>query len=193
MHGLEARCQESTGTSASGASIGDRKPHLSGLLGEYNTPLPGKPIQFTRISSEGTSKVPVKESDTDSIASTPAAILESTDGGQLSTAVSKDEDDDNEFFDALEHSGTVTTSTGTTATEGVEQIRVKDTDSLGSSSVTSIAMPMSSKAQSSGATKDKEDHLPGPERIDRQLSVSTCMYPWQHLYVFWHVESTHGN
>lgn len=186
MHGLEARCQETTGSSASGASIGDRKPHLPGLLGEYNTPLPGKPIQFTRISSEGTSKVSAKESDTESIASTPAAILESTDGGQLSTVVSsKDDDEDTEFFDALEHSGAVaTSSTVTTAAESVEQIKVKDTDSLGSSSVTSIAMTMSPKVQSSGATKDKEDHLPGPERIDRQLSVSVCLYPWQRLCVF---------
>ena len=199
MHGLEARCQESTGTSASGVSVGgDRKPHLPGLLGEYNIPLPGKPMQFTRVSSEGTGKVSVKESDTESVPSTPATILEATDGGHLSTTVSKEEDEDSEFFDALEHSSTttsstVTTSAGTMATEAVEQITVKDTDSLASSSVTSIAMPMPPKVQSSGATKDKEDHLPGPERIDRQLSVSIRISPWQHCYVRVEcVESTHG-
>ena len=176
MHGLEARCQENSGASGSGISIGDRKPHLPGLLGEYSIPLPGKPIQFARIGSEETGKVSsVKESDAESITSTPAAILEATDGGQLS--VSKDEDEDSEFFDALEHSSTVTSSTVTMATEGVT---VKDSDSMTSTSVTST-ISTSPKMQSSGATSDKEDHLPGPERIDRQLSVScwfVYMSPW---------------
>ena len=174
MHGLEARCQENSGASASGISIGDRKPHLPGLLSDYSLPLPGKPMQFGRISSEGTGKVSSsKESDVESISSTPAGILEATDGGQLS----KDDDEDPEFFDALEHSSNVTSSTVTMTTEGVT---VKDSDSMTSTSVTSTTST-SPKMQSSRATSDKEDHLPGPERIDRQLSVSYCfiyMSPW---------------
>ena len=161
MHGLEARCQENSGASASGISTSDRKPHLPGLLGDYSLPLPGKPIQFARVSSEGTGKVSSsKQSDVESMSSNPSVMLEDTDGGQLS----KDDDEDSEFFDALEHSGNVTSSTVTMATEGVT---VKDLDSMTSTSVIST-----STMQSSGATSDKEDHLPGPERIDRQLSVS---------------------
>lgn len=167
MHGLEARCQENSGASASGISISDRKPHLPGLLGDYNLPLPGKPMQFARVSSEGTGKVSSsKESDVESMSSTPGITLEATDGGQLS--VSKDDDEDSEFFDALEHSSNVTSSTVTMATEGVI---VKDSDSMTSTSVTSTTST-SPKIQSLRATSDKEDHLPGPERIDRQLSVS---------------------
>ena len=169
MHGLEARCQENSKASASGISIGDRKPHPPGLLGEYSMPLPGKPMQFGRVSSEGTSKASsVKESDTESVTSTQAITLDSTDGGRLSTAVMKEEDEDSEFFDALEHSSVVTSSVVAVTTEGV---MAKDSDSIMSSSVTSTAS-ISPKIQSSRATSDKEDHLPGPERIDRQLSVS---------------------
>lgn len=180
MHGLEARCQENTGASISGVIVGDRKPQLPGLLSDNTIPLPGKPLQFIRISSEGASKISsLKESDTESIPSTPAAILESTDGGQLSTTVVKDDDEDSEFFDALEHSNTVTSSSVTKATDNVELLSVKDTDSLTSTTSTSP------KLQLSGATSDKEDHLPGPERIDRQLSVSLSVFmsPWQHYYM----------
>ena len=187
MHGLEARCQENSGASASGSSTGDRKPHLPGLLGEYSMPLPGKPIQFGRVSSEGTGKVSsLKESDAESTASTPAAILEATDGGQLSVS-NKDEDEDSEFFDALEHSTSVASSAVTVATESVT---VKDSDSMKSTSVTST-ISTSPKMQSSGATSDKEDHLPGPERIDRQLSVSNVFTwcPHGNRDVFYHVES----
>lgn len=182
MHGLEARCQENTGDTASVTS-GDRKlPHLPGLLGEYSTPFPGKPIQFGRISSEGTTRISsLKESDTESVTSTPAAILESTDGGHLSTTVtSKDEDEDSEFFDALENSNVApssSTTAATVATESVELSTVKDVDSLKSTSLTSTtSMSTTSKIQLSRATNDKEDCLPGPERMDRQLSVSVCLH-----------------
>ena len=177
MHGLEARCQENTGVSARGLTLADHKPHLPGFLGQYNLPLPGKPMQFTKDSPVGSSKVTL---DTDSTASTPAAIVESTDGGQLSTSVTNDEDEDSEFFDALEHSTAVTSSAVTLATEVV-----KDTDSLTSSSMTSITMTTSPKILST-ATGNKEDNLPGPERIDRQLSVSLSMHVSMATYICYH-------
>ena len=174
MHGLEARCQENSGASASGISIGERKPHPPGLLGEYSMSLPGKPMQYGRVNFEGTTKaLSMKESDTESVTSTQAVTLDATDGGRLSTSVTKEEDEDSEFFDALEHSSVVTSSMVAMTTEGVT---VKDSDSIMSSSVASTASA-SPKIQSSRATSDKEDQLPGPERIDRQLDVSlTCLH-----------------
>jgi len=189
MHGLEARCQENTGASGSGVTVGDRKPHLPGLLHDSTIPLPGKPLQFSRVSSEAAGKVSLlKESDTESVSSASAAILESTDGGQLSTTVAKEDDEDSEFFDALEHSNTVTSSSVTTATENVELLTVKDTDLLTSTSLASTTS-VSPKVQLSGATRDKEDHLPGPERIDRQLSVSfICFHISMVILTCYHVE-----
>lgn len=191
MHGLEARCQESTGASASGMFSGDRKPHLPGLLGEYNLPLPGKPMQFSRVNSEGSGKVSsLKDTDTDSVASTPA-VLDSTDGGNLSTTVTKDEDEDSEFFDALEHSSAVTTSSAVAVATEVSM--VKDTDILANTSMTSTTSTSPNMKLPGATTSDKEDHLPGPERIDRQLSVSLPVSLYLHgniVLCFCHVESS---
>ena len=174
MHGLEARCQANTKDSASNVTTGDRKPLLPGLLGDDGIPLPGKPMQLIRVSSEGITKVSSsKESDMEGIMSTSAATLDSTDGGHISTTVmaskdeGRDEDEDSEFFDALENSNAAASSSSssvTIATEKVELLSVKDTDSS--------VLSTSPKVQSSGVTNTKEDHLPGPECIDRQLNVS---------------------
>lgn len=166
MHGLEARCQETSGASVS-ASNHKAGAQLMTDMTSINQPLPGKPLLLSRVGSEGIMKKLPPESDSDSVASSMVGVVESTDGGLISTtAIVTEEDEDSEFFDALDQS--VRPSPADTP----KHLRPKDEDSMASSSISSISPP-SSKPTESSTTVD--DHLPGPEQIDRHVNVSLSL------------------
>jgi len=162
MHGLEARCQETSRATASNHKLMTDMTSIS-------QPLPGKPLLLSRVGSEGIVKKLPPESDTESVSSSSMlGVLESTDGGLMSTtATVTEEDEDSEFFDALDQ------SVRPSSTDTPKQLQPKDEDSMASSSMSSISSPK--PTESSATAEVKDDHLPGPEQIDRHVNVSLSL------------------
>jgi len=164
MHGLETRCQETRVTSTAASNRGAQ---LMTDMTSINQPLPGKPLLLSRVGSESIMKQLPPESDTESIASSSmVAVLETTDGGLVSTtAAVTEEDEDSEFFDALDQ------SVKPSPTDTPKLLQPKDEDSMASSSMSSISPPSPKPTEPSATAGGKEDHLPGPELIDRHVNV----------------------
>ena len=116
--------------------------------------LPRRPLEYSHTD------VSIKEYDEESVSSMSAEVTGVT-------MVTKEEDSDSEFFDALDNPIKVTLSPITMTTEKVDMMRVKDKDSLTNSSTTT-----DSKVSSSSNISDKEEVIPLPDSNNQQLNVS---------------------